>query len=39
MLNTDTLDITNTVLKLVSELDEFKGAWQAIGPARSSPFR
>jgi len=42
MLNTDTLDITNTVLKLVSELDEFKGAWQAIGriaPERLSSLR
>lgn len=42
MLNTDTLDITNTVLKLISELDEFKGAWQAIGriaPERLSGLR
>ena len=42
MLNTDTLDITNTVLKLISELDEFKGAWQAIGriaPERLSSLR
>lgn len=42
MLNIDTLDITNTVLKLISELDEFKGAWQAIGriaPERLSSLR
>ncbi|MCP3689287.1 MAG: Fic family protein [Gammaproteobacteria bacterium] len=42
MLNTDTLDITNTVLKLISELDEFKGSWQAIGriaPERLSRLR
>ena len=42
MLNTDTLDITNAVLKLISELDEFKGAWQAIGriaPERLSRLR
>ena len=42
MLNTDTLDITNTVLKLISELDEFKGSWQAIGriaPERLSSLR
>ena len=42
MLNIDTLDITNTVLKLISELDEFKGAWQAIGriaPERLSGLR
>ena len=42
MLNTDTLNITNTVLKLISELDEFKGSWQAIGriaPERLSSLR
>lgn len=42
MLKTDTLDITNTILKLISELDEFKGAWQAIGriaPERLSSLR
>ena len=42
MINTNTLDITNTVLKLISQLDEFKGAWQAIGriaPERLSSLR
>ena len=42
MLNIDTLNITNTVLKLISALDEFKGAWQAIGriaPERLSSLR
>jgi Fic family protein len=42
MLNTDTLDITNSILNLISELDEFKGAWQAIGriaPERLSNLR
>lgn len=42
MLNIDTLNITNTVLKLISKLDEFKGAWQAIGriaPERLSSLR
>ena len=42
MVNTQTLNITNTVLKLISELDEFKGAWQAIGriaPERLSNLR
>lgn len=31
MLNTTTLQITNTILALVSEIDEFKGAWRALG--------
>ena len=42
MINTETLNITNTILKLISELDEFKGAWQAIGriaPERLSSLR
>lgn len=42
MLNTDTLDITNSILNLISQLDEFKGAWQAIGriaPDRLSNLR
>ena len=41
-LNTDTLEITKAILQLVSELDEFKGAWQAIGriaPERLSSLR
>jgi Fic family protein len=37
MINTDTLSITNAILRLISELDEFKGAWQAIG--RIAPER
>jgi len=42
MINIETLNITNTILKLISELDEFKGAWQAIGriaPERLSSLR
>ena len=31
MLNTDTLQITPELLTLVAELDEFKGAWRALG--------
>lgn len=31
MLNTQTLIITPKILSRVSELDEFKGAWQALG--------
>lgn len=31
MLNTDTLVITPKILSRVSELDEFKGAWKALG--------
>ena len=27
----DTLEITPEVLKLIAEIDEFKGAWTAIG--------
>jgi len=41
-MNTETLTITNTILTLISELDEFKGAWQAIGriaPDRLSNLR
>jgi hypothetical protein len=30
-LNTDTLHITHEVLSFISELDEFKGAWRALG--------
>lgn len=33
----DTLQITNDILAMISELDQFKGAWQAIG--RISPER
>jgi len=31
MLNTDTIVITPDVLALISEIDEFKGAWRALG--------
>ncbi|VAW95571.1 Filamentation induced by cAMP protein Fic [hydrothermal vent metagenome] len=30
-INTDTLKITPEILSLVAELDEFKGAWRALG--------
>jgi Fic family protein len=38
----ETLKVTNTILSLISALDEFKGAWQAIGriaPERLSNLR
>lgn len=41
-LNTDTISITPEILKLISELDEFKGAWRALGtlaPERLSALR
>lgn len=41
-LKTASLNITNEVLKLISEIDEFKGAWKAIGriaPERLSGLR
>ncbi|MES9922755.1 MAG: DUF977 family protein [Candidatus Thiodiazotropha endolucinida] len=41
-LNTDTLNITREVLSLIAELDEFKGAWRALGtlaPERLSALR
>lgn len=31
MLNTDTLQATQDMLVLLSEIDEFKGAWRALG--------
>jgi Fic family protein len=31
MPNTETLNITNEILTLIAELDEFKGAWRALG--------
>jgi len=31
MLNTDTVIITPELLGLISEIDEFKGAWRALG--------
>jgi Fic family protein len=42
MINTDTLQITHPLLALLSELDEFKGAWRALGtlaPERLSALR
>lgn len=36
-IRTDTLSITTAILKLIAEIDEFKGAWTAIG--RISPER
>ncbi|MCP4284968.1 MAG: Fic family protein [Gammaproteobacteria bacterium] len=41
-INTETLTITPDILALVAELDEFKGAWQALGtlaPERLSALR
>lgn len=41
-LNTDTLKITPEILSLIAELDEFKGAWKALGtlaPERLSALR
>ena len=41
-LNIGTLEITNEILALIATLDEFKGAWQAIGriaPERLSSLR
>ncbi|MEP1697933.1 MAG: Fic family protein [Paracoccaceae bacterium] len=41
-LNTDTITITPDILALISELDEFKGAWKALGtlaPERLSALR
>ena len=31
MLKTDTIQITPELLNLISEIDEFKGAWRALG--------
>ena len=42
LMKTETLKVTNAILTLISELDEFKGAWQAIGriaPERLSNLR
>lgn len=42
MLNTSTLKITSQVLTLIAEVDEFKGAWRALGrlaPERLSSLR
>ena len=42
MLNTNTLNINHEILNFISEIDEFKGAWQAVGrvaPERLSILR
>lgn len=42
MLNTDTLIITPRILNRISEIDEFKGAWRALGalaPERLSALK
>ncbi len=41
-INTDSLSITPEILSLIAELDEFKGAWKALGtlaPERLSALR
>ncbi len=41
-INTDTLKITPEILSLIAELDEFKGAWRALGalaPERLAALR
>ena len=30
-MNTEDLIITNEILQLVAEIDEFKGSWKALG--------
>ncbi len=42
ILNADTLEITNEILSLIAEIDEFKGAWKALStlaPERLSVLR
>ncbi|AXX98375.1 Fic family protein [Profundibacter amoris] len=42
MINTDTLEITPEILSLIAGIDEFKGAWRALGtlaPERLSALR
>ncbi|MDR1275742.1 MAG: hypothetical protein LBL72_05095, partial [Candidatus Accumulibacter sp.] len=42
MIKTDTLSITPELLGLIAEIDEFKGAWKALGtlaPERLSALR
>ncbi len=42
MLNTDSITITSELLALIAELDEFKGAWRALGtlaPERLNALR
>jgi hypothetical protein len=42
MLKTDTIQITPELLSLITRIDEFKGAWRALGtlaPERLSALR
>jgi Fic family protein len=42
MINTDTIQVTQELLALLSEIDEFKGAWRALGtiaPERLNALR
>jgi Fic family protein len=42
MLNTDTIQVTHELLALLSEIDEFKGAWRSLGtiaPERLNALR
>lgn len=42
MLKTDAIQITPEILSLIAKIDEFKGAWRALGalaPARVSALR
>src|SRR6266852_5201000 len=42
MIKTDTIQITPEILSLIAEIDEFKGAWRALGslaPERLSALR
>ena len=36
MLNTDTIQITPELLALIAEIEEFKGAWRALGTLAQS---
>jgi len=36
MFETADIPITHEVLTLIAEIDEFKGAWRALGPLRPS---
>ncbi len=38
MLNTDTLTITNPMLKIFAEINEFKGTWSALGKRAPKRF-
>jgi hypothetical protein len=35
MLDTDTMQVTQELLALLSEIDEFKGAWRSLGTIES----